>query len=51
MPLWPEVICRPDDTGSLFTPPAMAAEILAHIQMPHLGFIQEIFLPAALFVP
>lgn len=51
IPIGPEVICWCCNIGSLFTSPSVAAEILARTQMPHLGFVQERFLPAALFVP
>lgn len=50
IPMGPEVICCCCNIGSLFTSPSVAAEILAGTQMPHLGFVQERFLPAALFV-
>lgn len=51
IPIRPEAICWCCNTGSLFTSPSVAAGILAHTQMPHLGFVQERFPPAALFVP
>lgn len=51
IPIELEVICSWCNIGSLFTSPSVAAEILARTQMPHLGFVQERFLPAALFVP
>lgn len=51
IPIGPEVICWCRNTGGPFTSPSVAAEILAHTQIPHLGFVQERFLPAALFVP
>ena len=50
-PLGPEVIWRCCHKGSLFASPSVAAETLAHTQVPHLGFVQERVLPAALFVP
>lgn len=51
VPIGPGVICWCWKIGSLFTSPSVAIEILARTQLPHLGFVQGRFLPAALFVP